>query len=102
MTKSRSTAVLRATKSSKPSLKASATPQKSLKAMAVKISLATPSKAKLVPKQDLGPGMYEIEAATSATKSRIRSAMMSKTSRTEMRSMAATGDLGPGAYDSGK
>jgi len=68
----------------------------------VKISFATPAKAKRVPKQDLGPGMYDIEAATSVTKSRTRSAMMSKAARTERKSVAGTGDLGPGAYDGGK
>ena len=57
-----------------------------------------------VQKKEIGPGQYNTGAAVSATKSRPRSALMSKTERGDInkRSKVETGDLGPGAYDGGK
>ena len=100
MSKSRSTAVLRATNSSKP-VPPTPQPQKTLKS-----SFAATSGKKTNQKQQygLGPGQYNAECATSLVKTRSQSALMSKLSRPDItkRTTAATGDLGPGAYDAGK
>ena len=71
-----------------------------------KNSFATSTaKKKLQPKAGLGPGQYDLDAGQGMTKSRTKSALLSRTERPDInrRSMAAeTGDLGPGAYDGGK
>ena len=48
--------------------------------------------------------MYDTDAANNLTKSRAKSALMSKTGRPDInrRVEPGTGDLGPGAYDDGK
>jgi len=96
ITKSRSTAVLRATQSAKPT-QAQATPQKKLKSS---FSTAKTPKRK---QTEIGPGQYDIDSSAKVTKSRTRSALMSKTNRPDINKRTlATGDLGPGQYDGGK
>ena len=63
------------------------------------------AKKKQQPKIGLGPGEYDLDAGQGMTRSRTKSALLSRTERPDInrRSMAAeSGDLGPGAYDGGK
>ena len=56
------------------------------------------------PQDDGGPGSYNPDAANYLTKSRVKSATMSKLGRPDInkRVESGTGDLGPGSYDDGK
>ena len=97
LTKSRSSAVLRATKSAKPSSAVQPTPKKALKK-----SFATQNTRKSRKDPDgIGPGQYDQSKGLSATKARIPSAQISKTGRPDInrRTITAADDLGPGAYE---
>jgi len=100
----RSSATLKATRSSKPAAETSQAQQKVLRASFASSASKTAAKGKRrrVSQTGLGPGQYNANA--SSTKPRAISPLMSKTGRPDINKRVeyGAGDLGPGAYDGGK